>query len=82
MWTKYWFVWFLVMFGTFIIPELYVLARGQWRNTLSAQVWKLEGQINGPVPLLSWTAIHFLLGGAFIVTFLWLIGHFVFGMWR
>jgi hypothetical protein len=80
--SHYWFVWALVTFFSFIVPEVYALASGHPENTLSAQVWRMEGILNTNAPLVNWTSVHFLLGGMFILTFVWLIGHFTFGIWR
>lgn len=80
--SHYWLVWLVAAFATFIVPELYALVSGHPENTLSAQVWRLEGILNGNAPLVNWTAVHFLLGGMFAVIFVWLIGHFALGIWR
>jgi hypothetical protein len=80
--SHYWLVWFIASFGAFLVYELYQLAIGHPENTLSAQVWRMEGILNRNYPIADWTAVHFLLGGMFILTFLWLGGHFVFGVWR
>lgn len=80
--SHYWLWYVLAAFVAFIVPELYALASGHPENTLSAQVWRLEGILNRNFPLVQWTAVHFLLGGVFIVAFIWLIGHFTFGIWR
>jgi len=40
LWSAYWLVW-LVCF--FLIPELTAIFMGHPENTLSAQIWHLEG---------------------------------------
>lgn len=39
-WSIYWLIWLVGMFGG---PELYAIATGHDENTLSYQVWHLEG---------------------------------------
>lgn len=76
-WSFYWiFVWFGLGFG---IPEGYALATDP-RNTLSYQVWHLEGfGLHGlwQNPL-HWSAGHYFIA----VGMIWLLGHFVGGIWR
>ena len=79
-WSLYWLIWFTASFATFIVPELWAIISRHTENTLSAQVWALEDAVAGQSPL-SWTAVHWLLGGLFFVIFIWLIGHFVFRIW-
>jgi hypothetical protein len=40
-WSLYWLCWLLV---GFLVPESYALLTGNSANTLSDQVWHLEGQ--------------------------------------
>lgn len=78
-WTFYWLVWTVVMFTSFIVPEVIALATNS-HNTLSYQVWNLESMTPGNSgPIYSWTAVHFLVGGIFLVLFTWLIFHFILG---
>lgn len=77
---KYWLVWSVFTFLTFIVPEVYALVTN-WRNTLSASVWDLE-RFQPNQPLIHWTALHFLFIGMLITLEAWLIGHFGFGLWR
>lgn len=65
-WSWYWLVWLLLGFG---VPEGIALARNP-RNTLSYQVWNLEG--TGP------TFMRFVVGAAL----LWLLLHMVFRLFR
>lgn len=81
-WSHYWLWWTVATFVAFIVPELWALASGHPERTLSAQVWRLEGILQRNAPVVQWTAVHFLLGGMFVVVFVWLIGHFVAGIWR
>lgn len=80
-WSWYWLIWFMASFALFIVPESIALATHHVENTLSAQVWRLEGLQNGQ-PIWQWTALHVLVGGALAVVLLWLVGHFVLGFWR
>lgn len=73
-WHRYWLIWFLVMFLTFLGPEIYALATN-WRRTLSAWVWSFEREHPGE-PISQWTALHFLFIGVFAVVVVWLIFHF------
>lgn len=77
---RYWLIWSIFTFLTFIVPEVYALCTN-WRNTLSASVWDMEHFVPGQT-FVHWTALHFLFIGMLIVTDLWLIGHFGFGIWR
>lgn len=63
LWSLYWLLWLLI---GFLAPECYALFTGNNQNTLSDQVWHLEG--NGA------TFFRFFIG-AFCV---WLTLHFVF----
>lgn len=77
----YWLVWFILSIPVaFLIPELIMLAKHRPEDTLSAQVWRLEQFLPGQ-QLWQWTALHFLLGGIIALMFVWLIGHFLWGLW-
>lgn len=41
LWSLYWSVWLFLLFG---VPEGIALGTGHQENTLSYQVWHLEGQ--------------------------------------
>jgi hypothetical protein len=83
-WSWYWLWWaILALGGGFLGPELWALFTGHPENTLSAQVWRIEGLTPGePLDVTAWTFAHVALGGLFMLLFLWLIGHFVFGWWH
>ena len=66
-WSAYWLVWLAIGFGA---PEFYCLYKGKPQNTLSEQVWRLEG------PGASFA--RFMIG-AFL---LWLLLHMVFRWFR
>ncbi len=77
--TMYWLVvWFGLGFG---IPEGIALATGHPENTLSDQVWHIEGlgsasgNFANPV---TWTFGHWLVFCGMV----WLLGHFVDHIWR
>lgn len=77
-WSWYWLGWFFTAFVTFIVPESIALASRKSYNTLSAQVWRLEGLQDGQ-GFSHWTALHFLLGGVLTLVLIWLVFHFLFG---
>jgi hypothetical protein len=71
-WSFYWLlIWFFLGFG---VPETISLIKNS-NNTLSAQVWHLEGNFGPP---WTWNAVHFLLAAGFI----WLAGHFIYHIWH
>lgn len=82
-WSWYWLIWFIVAFPVaFLVPELIALASGHPENTLSAQIWRLEGFLPGHAGVVwHWTALHFLIGGVLAILLVWLIGHFTLGIW-
>jgi hypothetical protein len=77
---RYWLAWAVVVFLTFIAPEVYALVTN-WHNTLSASVWDMERFMPGQT-VAKWTAWHLLFTGMLLVLFVWLLGHFSFGWWR
>lgn len=76
--TIYWLVvWFALGFG---VPETIALATGHPENTLSEQVWHIEG-LGNRVPFWEpwhWTPAHW----AIFIGMVWLSGHFDFHIWR
>jgi hypothetical protein len=78
-WHRYWLIWFVVSFLAFAIPEGIALFT-DWRNTLSASIWDLEGLVPGQ-PLDKWGTAHVLIGGMLALILIWLIGHLVLGIW-
>ena len=76
---KYWLVWSVFTFLTFIVPEVYALVTN-WRNTLSNWVW-VALRVQRGQSINQWTAAHFLVGGMLVLVFAWLIGHLVFHLW-
>lgn len=81
-WAGYWLTWFLVTITTFAVPETYALVTGHPENTLSAQIWGLEGILSGQEPIWQWTAAHILIGGSLFLGLVWLAFHLLFGIWR
>lgn len=76
----YWGVWAIVLFVSFIVPEVIGLVRNKaW--TLSETLWRIEEMAPGQ-SVFKWQAAHFLIGGMLIVLLVWLLGHLVFGLWR
>jgi hypothetical protein len=81
-WSWYWLAWFVLTFPvTFLGPELYALWSGHSENTLSAQIWRLEGFIPGQ-SIWAWSFAHVLIGGIIGTLLVWLLGHFVLGIWH
>lgn len=81
-WSWYWLAWFVFTFPVaFFGPELYALLSGHPENTLSAQIWRMQGFIPGQ-SIVNWGAVHFLIAGILGVLLVWLFGHFVLGIWR
>jgi hypothetical protein len=78
-WSWYWLSWFCVWFTAFLIPEVIAIVQGTG-NTLSENVWKLE-QFRTGQPVLGWSAGHFLFAGVWLVTTIWLTGHFLNHKW-
>lgn len=78
--TLYWFgVWFALGFG---VPEGIALATGHAENTLSDQIWHLEG-LNTAADAtfwnpLTWTIPHFVI----TCLVLWCALHFVLHIWH
>lgn len=66
-WSIYWVIWLLVGFG---VPEGIALASGRPKNTLSYQVWHLEGT---GATFARYMVFAFLL---------WLLIHMVFEAFR
>lgn len=77
---RYWLIWFITSFTTFIIPESYWLAKGISSNTLSGAIWQMEKLTPGQ-GITAWTAAHFLFTFGFIILCAWSSGHFGWGIW-
>lgn len=71
-WTAYWAFW---LFGGFLGPELYAVFTNP-KNTLSWQVWRLEG------PLNRWGFDHYAVSVLVVGLAVFLVGHFVWGIFR
>jgi hypothetical protein len=78
---RYWLIWFALSFTAFIVPETIALATGHPERTLSAAIWRMEQLVPGQ-GIWQWNAAHMLFTSVFIVTVVWLIGHFGWGLWR
>lgn len=79
-WNWWSFYWIIVWFGVlFLGPEIWAL-KNDPRNTLSYQVWHLEGfGLTGLAQNpLHWSFAHYVVAAGVV----WLVGHFVFGLWR
>ena len=77
--ARYWAVWAIVGFLAFIVPELWAVFTGRYRDTLSATLWRVEKL--GPGNPLHWTFIHFSVVVILICLLVWLVGHFGWGIW-
>lgn len=80
-WSWYWLSLCSAWFLGFAAVEFPMLATGHGENTLSAQIWRLE-QFVPDQSVSQWSAMHFLIGGAIALLLVWLLGHFVLGIWR
>lgn len=72
-----------LLFGWFVLflpAEIFALVNG-WQNTLSNWVWTELG-VTAHHGIFTWSALDYLVFGAWIVTATWLTGHFFFGIWR
>lgn len=79
--SVFWLVWFATSVVSFMAMEFTMIAQKRFQDTLSAQVWRLEQFLPGD-NLWQWTAVHVLIGGALGVLLIWLLLHFVLGIWR
>jgi hypothetical protein len=79
-WSWYWIAWFFAAFLAFLVPEIIAIVRKNGQ-TLSQNIWRMEGFLSPGYNIWHWTAIHILFSGALLLTFIWLIGHFVFHIW-
>lgn len=77
--THYWLAWAVVTFLAFLGPEVYALVTN-WRNTLSAQVWRML-TVQAGQPIGQWSAGHFWFAGIYVTATVWLGGHFLFRFW-
>jgi hypothetical protein len=79
-WGRYYWTAFLAasLVG-FLVPEVWALCTN-WRNTLSAWVWQLLAVQRGE-PITSWTWLHVLGLGMYVLINGWLVGHFFFRVW-
>ena len=76
----YWEAWAIFTFLSFMIPELLSLFSGNSQNTLSAAVWRAERLVPGQA-IEDWTFFHFAFTGMLMLLFVWLAGHFGWGLW-
>lgn len=80
-WSIYWIIWAAIAFVAFIIPETIAIVGRNVGNTLSANIWRLF-RVEPGIPISQWTAAHVLFAVVWIGVSAWLVGHFVFGLWR
>jgi len=78
--TKYWPLWMILSFLTFIIPELYWIIKRQTGKTLSGYIWNAEKLGSGNP--FKWNFIHLMVVTLLIVLLAWLVGHFGWGLWK
>ena len=75
----YWLIWAII--GFFPV-EIYGLIRNS-QDTLSYQIWHLESiNLGDPWIFSQWTWVHWTLGAVWFFGFIWLMGHFIFGIWH
>ena len=70
--TNWWWAWI----GLFFVIEGVAITNKKRGDTLSEHVWKFLGVNGWKVPSYPW-----LRRGAFSGLFIWLGGHFFFGLW-
>ena len=71
----YWPLWLGMLAGTLLLREVWALARGRSRDTLSYWIWA-HLRITDSERISQWTAADFLTFGVWIVLVLWLTFHF------
>ncbi len=79
-WSWYWLILNSAWVVGFFYGEFFNLTRGQVGNTFSAQIWRMESFVPGQ-SVWSWSAVHFLVAATIGILLLWLLGHFVLGIW-
>jgi hypothetical protein len=80
-WNWMSFYWLVAWFGLgFGIPEGIALATGHPENTLSDQVWHIEGLQTQPAFInpVHWTLGHWVIFCGMV----WLFGHFIDHIWH
>ena len=76
----YWPVATVAILVIILGPETVALVTNV-KNTYSWWVWdKLA--VNSSAHPTQWTAVHLLVFGVWMVTMIWLTGHFFWGLWR
>ena len=78
---KFWLIWFVTSFGTFLLVETYALIKKHPEWTLSEAIWRLEKFIPGQ-SFWAWSAGHYLFMAAFTLLIFWLFFHFGWGLFR
>lgn len=71
----YWPAWLGVSVAAFLVREIWALASGDYRSTLSQWVWRVLKITTRESPA-NWNAADFLVFGVWIVLVTWLTAHF------
>lgn len=72
--SLYWLLWVVAGFG---VPEAWAIITGRPQDTLSDQVWRIEGHFGWP-----WKPYHVIMAMILLALFVWLYGHLVDHIWR
>ena len=75
--ATYWPVWLVLFLGTFGVREGLALASGRPGDTLSDWVWRVLRITSNETPS-HWSAVDYLVFGAWVTVFTWLTWHFFF----
>jgi hypothetical protein len=73
----WWPAWLALFTGLFLLREIWALAAGDTAGTLSDWVWRQLAIIKGETPA-QWSAVDYLVFGAWVVLVSWLTFHFFF----
>lgn len=76
--SNFWPVWFYGLLGFFALREFWALGTGRPQDTFSWWVWRHLG-IHAGERMGQWSALDFLVFGAYCTVFVWLAAHF---FWR
>lgn len=71
----WWPTWLAVSVSAFLLREVWALASGHYRDTLSEWVWRIL-KITSREPVGNWSATDFLVFGVWVVLVTWLTFHF------
>ena len=75
--SAYWPAWLAFTAGTFLLREIWALTTGHPGDTLSEWVWHIL-KIARNEPVTAWSAVDYLVFGAWATLVTWLTWHFFF----